>query len=256
MTIRGAIWQFPVSLDIQSNLKAIIRGLQAAKPETLLVMPEGAISGYAPEQDLVSKLDPGAIERAIDTVRNEVKARGVHLVVGTCLHDGGAWRNSSLYIRPDGTISRYDKLNLAMSERGSFMPGNELTVFATRIGGRDTVLGIQMCREIKYPEQWAGVAQKGAAVIAFLNNAVGDESISPIWKSHLVSRAAETQRFILAANNAAPDQKCPSMIISPSGQILADLDPGPEHGACCELDLPLVSDWILGQRRNDLFRVT
>lgn len=49
MTIRGAIWQFPVSLDIQANLKAMIRGLQAAEPETLLVMPEGAISGYAPE---------------------------------------------------------------------------------------------------------------------------------------------------------------------------------------------------------------
>lgn len=141
-----------------------------------------------------------------------------------------------------------------MSERGSFMPGSGINVFPARIGGNDTVLGIQMCREIKYPEQWAAVAQKGASLIAFLNNAVGDESISPIWKSHLVSRAAETQRFVLAANNAALDQKCPSMILAPSGQILAELDPGPEYGAHCELNLSQVSDWVLGQRRSDLFR--
>jgi len=253
MMIHGAIWQFPVSLDIAANLKAIVRGLQTAQPESLLVMPEGAISGYAAERNLVSMFDPAAINRAIETVRNEVTARKVHLVVGACLYDGEAWRNSSLYIRPDGEIGRYDKLNLAMSERGSFKPGHELNVFPTRIGSHETVIGIQMCREIKYPEQWASVAQKGASVIAFLNNAVGDESISPIWRSHLVSRAAETQRFILAANNAAQDQKCPSMIIAPSGHVLEELDAGPEQGRGCELNLSQVSDWVLDQRRADLF---
>lgn len=218
-------------------------------------MPEGAISGYAPEPDLVSRLDSAAIDRAIGTVRNEAKARKVHLVVGACLHDGEAWRNSSLYMRPDGEMGRYDKLNLAISERGSFKSGNELKVFPTRIGSQESVIGIQMCREIKYPEQWAGVAQKGASVIAFLNNAVGDESISPVWRSHLVSRAAETQRFVLAANNAAEDQKCPSMIIAPSGHVLQELDAGPETGGSSELDLSQVSNWVLDQRRTNLSRV-
>jgi predicted amidohydrolase len=189
----------------------------------------------------------------IETVRQEVKNYKVHLVIGACLHDGEAWRNSSLYIRPDGEIGRYDKLNLAISERASFKPGERLTVFPARIRSQDIVIGVQMCREIKYPEQWAAVAQKGASVIAFLNNAVGDQSISPIWRSHLVSRAAETQRFILAANNAAADQKCPSIILAPSGQALHEVPAGPEAGHSCELDLKSVSNWVLDQRRRDLF---
>lgn len=251
--INGAIWQFPVSLDIEANLKAIRRGLIAAEPETLLVMPEGAISGYEPAPNLIDRLDPSAINRAIEMVRSEVRAYKVHLVVGACLYDGEAWRNSSLYIRPDGVVRRYDKLNLAISERGSFKPGNELNVFPTRIASQDVVIGIQMCREIKYPEQWAGLARKGASIIAFLNNAVGDASIAQIWRSHLVSRAAETQRYVLAANNAAEDQKCPSMIIAPSGCILQELDTVSEQGTNCNFDLSSVSNWVLDQRRVDLF---
>jgi predicted amidohydrolase len=253
MKIRGGIWQFPISLNISSNLSAILRGLQTAEAESLLVMPEGAISGYTSEPDLVSRLDPAEINRAIDIVLAEVKRRKVHLLIGTCLNDGEAWRNSSLYMRPDGEMGRYDKLNLAVSERKSFKPGDRVSVFPTRIGSQEVIIGVQMCREIRHPEQWAAVAQKGASIFAFLNNAVGDQSIWPIWRSHLISRAAETQRFVLAANNAADDQKCPSTVIAPNGCVIHEVPAGPEAGHICDLDIDAVSDWVLSQRRTDLF---
>lgn len=253
MKIRGGVWQFSVSLDIQANLKAIVRGLACAEAESLLVMPEGAISGYSPEADLVSRLDRAAIDRAVETVRAEVRRHRVHLIVGACLHDGEAWRNSALYMRPDGEMDRYDKLNLAISERASFKPGDEVKVFPTRIASQDVIVGAQMCREIRHPEQWAAMARKGASVFAFVNNAIGDRDIWPVWKSHLVSRAAETQRYILAANNAALDQKCPSMILAPSGKAILEAPAGVEAAQACELDLRQVSDWVLAQRRMDLF---
>lgn len=67
------------------------------------------------------------------------------------------------------TTSRYDKIDLAISERGNFVPGNELCVFPTRIGSQDTVLAAQMCREIRHPEQWADLGRKGVSIFAFFN---------------------------------------------------------------------------------------
>ena len=57
----------------------------------------------------------------------------------------------------------------------------------------------------------------------------------------MISRAAETQRFILGANNAAPDQKCPSMIVSPAGMVLAEIAIGAEGAAEATLALDEVS---------------
>jgi len=36
-----------------------------------------------------------------------------------------------------------------------------------------------------------------------LNNATGDGHDQMVWKSYLISRAAETQRFVANAKNAA-----------------------------------------------------
>ncbi|MEK7808122.1 MAG: carbon-nitrogen hydrolase family protein, partial [Chloroflexota bacterium] len=76
-----------------------------------------------------------------------------------------------------------------------------------------------------------------------------------VWRSHLVSRAAENQRFVLCANNAHPAQKCPSMIITPSGEVIweklsADVAIG-RH----TLDLSQVSSWYLDQSRRDLLNL-
>ncbi len=53
-----------------------------------------------------------------------------------------------------------------------------------------------MCREVRYPEPWRVLATKGARVFAYVNNAIGSSQGFEVWRSHLISRAAETQRFV------------------------------------------------------------
>ena len=176
-------------------------------------------------------------------------------MIGACIQEDGTWFNATFYMGPNREIWRYDKINLARSERDAFTPGNCLPVHDIMVDGEPVRLGIQMCREVRYPEQWRVLAMQGAQVIGYVNNAVGGRDGHDLWRCHVVSRAAETQRFIVGANNAAPDQICPSLIVAPSGKVLAEAKIGAIAVAEASLDLTEVSDWVLSQARDDVVSV-
>lgn len=113
-------------------------------------------------------------------------------------------------------------------------------------------VGVQICRELRFPEQWAALARRGAQVILHLNNAIGDDRDRSVWKSHLVSRAAETQRFVISANNATPQQTSPTLVVAPDGQVMGEVVSARVETLRVELDLSRVSNWYLDQSRTDI----
>lgn len=256
-SIQAAAVQFRVTMDVPSNVATLEQLIEPLPQDALAVAPEGALSGYLPEPGFVERISTDETAAAAERIAAVCQRKRIHLVAGACVRDeDGAWRNSSLYFGPGGERARYDKINLAQSERGAFVPGNELPALDIVVGGQPVRLGIQMCREIRYPEQWRVLAERGAQVFAYVNNAIGSARGDWLWRAHLISRAAETQRFIVGANNAAPDQTCPTIILAPSGDLIASAPPGSETIALATLDLALVSDWVLGQARGDVVSVT
>lgn len=253
--VQAAVLQFPVTLDVDANLARLLAALERLDAGTLSIGPEGALSGYSSAPDFVTAIDTDATARAIDITRAAAVKRGLHVIVGACLFDDGAWWNASLYMTPDGEIRRYCKINLARSERGTFRSGDRLPVFDSVFDGESVRIAIQMCREIRYPEQWRVLAMKGAQIIAHLNNAIDGRQGHAVWRSHLISRAAEIQRFVLSANNAARDQLCPTMIVEPSGDVQAEMAIGVEGSALARLEISQVSDWVVGQARDDVVAV-
>jgi predicted amidohydrolase len=159
-----------------------------------------------------------------------------------------------LYYGPNQETFVYRKVNLAVHERGAFVAGSKLPVLDITVQGQTVKLGIQLCREIRFPEQWQTLARAGAEIFVYLTNAVGDKTVASVWRSHLVSRAAENQRFVLCANNAHPEQKCPSMIAAPSGQVLWETLSAEPEWVRYELGLAQVSNWYLSQSREDLLK--
>lgn len=253
--MRVAAIQFPVTMDVAQNLGHLEAAVSSLPPGTLAVAPEGALSGYEPRPGLPGRLDDATTLAALEAAQALVARTGVNLVVGACLRAGGLWRNSSFHLDPSGGRLRYDKINLAQSEQGDFAPGDDLPVFDVAVATQPLRLGVQMCREIRYPEQWRVLAGRGAQVVAYVNNAAGSSHGAAVWRAHVVSRAAETQRFVIGANTAAPDQTCPSLIVAPTGAVLAE---APLDGAAtiqAEIDLSQVSDWVLDQARSDVVRV-
>ena len=142
-----------------------------------------------------------------------------------------------LWLYPHGERLIYRKINLANHERGKFSTGSELPVFRLQTPAGEVSIGVQICREIRYPEQWGWLARQGAQIILHLNNAIDDDQYQPVWKSHLVSRAAETQRFVLSANNAAQKQISPTIAIAPNGQVLAEIVSSKSESVRIPLDL-------------------
>jgi predicted amidohydrolase len=248
--------QCPVRMDVGANIRDLDAAVATLAPQTLVVAPEGLLSGYLPEPGFVIKLDEAITTQAIEHVRALAEQTEIHIVAGACVRLDGVWRNSSFYFGPDGRSFRYDKINLARSERNDFKPGNTLPVFDVQWGGGPVRLGVQMCREIRYPEQWRWLAMQGVQVIAYVNNAIGSTDGHDLWRAHVISRAAETQRFVIGANNAALDQTCTTLIVAPSGRVIAEAPVGETTIAAARIELSEVSDWVISQARNDVVAVT
>lgn len=247
--------QFPVTFDIQHNLQEILSFIQQAHHHELIVLPEGAISGYADDPTFLSQLDTKEIEAAMRTLAEIVYQKRVHLVVGSCLFEDDVWWNAGIYFSPQRTRFVYRKVNLALHERAHFSAGSALPVFPIQCEEGNVNIGIQLCREIRFPEQWRALTMRGADLLIYLTNATNPQSLLSVWRSHLVSRAAENQRFVISANAAHPHQHCPTCIIAPSGQILQELLSPHRAILRYTLDLTQNSNWYLSQRRSDIVNI-
>jgi predicted amidohydrolase len=76
-----------------------------------------------------------------------------------------------------------------------------------------------------------------------------------VWRSHLISHAATSQRFVLAANVADPHQHCPSVIVSPRGEVVGELPPAQAGLLRATIDTDDCSDRLLSQRREDVLEL-
>jgi len=228
-------------------------------PGALVVLPEAMLSGYDDDLSGLAALDEGELAAGVRAVAAAAREQRVHVICGTLWPDNGGWFNTALYFGPDGERWMYRKVNLATHERGRLCAGDTLPLLRLPGGGAVT-LGVQLCRELRYPEQWHVLARSGASLLAYLTYAANPAIPAGVWRSHLVSRAAETQRFVVAANVASPAQHCPSMIISPRGEVLAESNLGAEAAQPqvirAELDLGEVSDRVLSQQRADVVDIS
>jgi predicted amidohydrolase len=255
MKVTIAVAQTRVSWDIQRNLASISGALAGTRPGEVAVLPEAAVSGYDDELSGLADLDPESVLTAVDRVAEQARDRKIHLFCGSLLPDGGGWVNSALYLAPDGSRQIYRKVNLATHERGKLLAGSELPVFRLALGKGELAAGVQLCREISFPEQWRYLAGAGAQMFIYLTYAANPAWAPDVWRSHLISHAAASQRFVVAANVADQHQHCPSVVISPRGEILGDLPPAQPGLLRVVIDTDECADTYLSQRREDVVRL-
>jgi len=247
--------QFPVSLSVAENVKAIEQALNHAHPGELVLCPEGCVSGYSLDLTFLHKIDRKAVEYSLSELELQARRRGIHLWVGAVVNEEGAWRNAAFGFTPQGQVHTYYKVNLASHERGTFQPGCGLPLFSLQFEGRSVAVGVQICRELRFPEQWGWLARQGAQVILHLNNAIGNARNRSVWRSMLVSRAAETGRYVLSANNGAEGRQGPTVAIAADGQLLGEIAHRGTATLRASLDLTQVSNWYLDQCRKDVVAI-
>ncbi|MEA2551248.1 MAG: hypothetical protein QOE25_1017 [Actinomycetota bacterium] len=236
----------PLSWDPEANATTILDAVEHVVPGSLVVTPEGSISGYPIDGNFagLDEIDEESQGRALRRLQEAAGLRGLVLCVGVLRRDEGAWVNEAVMLTENGPHI-YRKRNLAEKERAaSFVPGRDLPVFDTPIGR----IGVQLCRELRFPEQWHSLASAGAQVIVHLDAGTADPWVPEVWRSMLVARAHESQRFVVSANCSDERQHAPSLIVHPSGKPLCEVTPAVLSVGHARLDLDEVSDRYLDQR--------
>ena len=256
MQVPVAVAQVPVCWSVPRNLETILAAIGAAGTGTVLVLPEAVLSGYDDQLSGLGALRPGELAEARDAIAAAARAHGVHVFFGTLLPEHGQWWNAAVYCSPAGRSWVYRKVNLAMHERGRLAAGAALPLLRVTLPTGEALAGVQLCREIRFPEQWHCLARQGARVLIYLTYAASPAEPPGVWRAHLISRAAETQRFVLAANVADGRQHCPTMVVSPRGQVLAEAPAGAAATLELTIDLADIRDGYLSQQRDDVVAVT
>lgn len=238
---------------VEQNLKsaADLIASAVATGAKIVVLPENFAALSADAQAKVKLAEnpgEGPIQQFLfDQARNH----GIYLVGGTiplAAQSPGRVRAACLIVGPDGEIrGRYDKIHLfdvalgsgkeQYNESATIEPGERICLIDTPWGK----LGVAVCYDVRFPELFRQMMLQGAQIIA-LPSAFTATTGRAHWEILLRARAIENQCYLIA-----PDQGAGrtlgrqtwghSMIVSPWGDILAELDEQGSGVATAEINL-------------------
>jgi predicted amidohydrolase len=180
------------------------------------------------------------------------KELGIWLNVGSMAVKLNSERmaNRSFLINSEGTIvARYDKIHMFdvdLPDGKSFRESELVTagdcaVVANTPFGR---MGLNICYDIRFPEQQKAEAQEGGATILLVPAAYSIFSGQRTWETFLRARAAENACYIIASGQCGSyengEDGCwgDSMIVSPWGTVVARSEHRDKAGiVVAEIDL-------------------
>ena len=208
-TLRIAVAQSRIEQDIEAN-GAHIRGLldaAAGQGASLVLFPEGALSGYAKAQvSDWATLDWDRLSQELNAVSAHAAQLDLMAVIGAAHAVPGRRPRNSLFALPGGP--RYDKRFLSHTEvTGWYSPGFEPVTF-----DRDGyTFGMTICIEKSFSEPFA--AYEALDVDCILHATYG---MGPVGDVILQGHAATNCLWLAAATPANADDPA-SGIIGPDG---------------------------------------
>ena len=233
-------WARSLEYNLRRTLEFIPRA--AAEGSRVVLFPEATLTGYYfPD---VVRLDPAAIERALDRTRAAAAEAGLWVIVGTLRPTADRWLNLAHVISPRGDIvHEYAKVHLAGRDEQKYCRGGDKLSLFEIDGLRCTLV---ICRDGRHPELYRLPAMLGAQVL-FHPSCSSDEVEAVVWK-RTSGRAQQpvgpnSRMFHCVANTIgqSPDGKQTSsgqsFIREPGGLPLAEAGPYREEMITAVLDL-------------------
>lgn len=220
------------------NLDAIekLAGEAAGSGAHYVLTPEVSVA-FAENREAFAKVaGPFEGNPAIARLGDLAKELGIHLHIGSMAVtlQSGKFANRAILFAPDGSIAAtYDKIHLfdadvegdkAYRESASY-EGGDLAVTADLPGAK---LGFSICYDVRFPALFAALAEIGAELMA-VPAAFTVPTGRAHWEVLLRARAIETGSFVIAAAQGGTHENGRktyghSMIISPWGEIIAEMD--------------------------------
>lgn len=247
--VKLSVIQMTSQPDVEANLSTIEQQLVCLTSdqeplnhqEHLVVLPECCLFfGGADSAQLSLAKETSSSQYLVKSLAALAKKYHAYLVAGSIpllAENGQKFTNSSLLINPSGEIVvRYDKIHL-FDVSVADNEGRYLESKYTQAGDKLALaklpfayLGLTVCYDLRFPELFRSLTVAGADIItvpAAFTKVTGQAH----WQTLLQARAIENQVYIVAAGQEGQHQNGRetwghSMIISPWGEILAELPQG------------------------------
>lgn len=242
--MRIAAAQIVTGEDPQQNLELVRQwtARAAAAGAELVVFPEATQRAFGHRLTPIAEAVDGPWAQEVHRI---AKRHGVVVVVGmftpaSPTEEGKPRvRNTLLGVGPSVVVS-YDKLHLydafGFQESQNVEAGDRVVQFPTR----GLTFGMATCYDIRFPQLFQTHARAGAqATLVPTSWAPGPGKVEQ-WRTLAVARALDSTQYIIAcaqgvpaaagvdAPEGAPTGVGHSMIVSPTGEILAEAGEEPE----------------------------
>ncbi|MGW4241966.1 carbon-nitrogen hydrolase family protein [Nocardia sp. NPDC004722] len=232
-----AVVQFDPYTDTVANLTALRAAVKSASElgAKVVVAPEYSMFATARLDDRVLAAAEPLTGPFVSGLRGIAAEFGVHVVAGVVESGGpdqpaGHVYNTLVVATPDaGFATVYRKVHLydAFGSRESDLliagPLDQCQTFA--VDG--IVFGLQTCFDLRFPEGIRRLAAAGAHVLLLPAQWIPGPGKVDQWTTLLRARAIENTMYVAAADQAAPRGAGTSMIVSPTGAVLAELGDQP-----------------------------
>ena len=170
-SLRIALAQLNVWVgDIEGNARQMVDAATTARDEygaDLVAFPEMALLGYPPDDLLLRRGLPNAIDTALTRLAQEL--RGITAVIGYPEYDDDIIYNAAVVVRDGERIAHYRKQCLpnygVFDERRHYRPGDAPCVF--ELAGRR--VGVTICEDIWEAGPAAQAKAAGAELLVNLN---------------------------------------------------------------------------------------
>jgi predicted amidohydrolase len=241
--LRVTVWQHASALDPAVN-RAALDGLgERADASDLLVLPEAFARDFGePGSDLTPYAEPldGPFAAAVGALaaRHDVAVlAGMFERAG----EGGRPYNTLVLAEPDRQtcyrkIHLYDSFGQRESDTLTAGPVRPVT---TRLGAFR--VGLMTCYDLRFPELARALSADGVDLIVVPAAWVAGPRKVAQWQTLLRARAIENVCWVVAAAQPAPRYCGHSMVVSPTGDVVAEAGEGEEFLAAA-LDLAAVHE--------------
>jgi predicted amidohydrolase len=217
----------------------VVAGAVADRPGPLLVVfPEVFARDFGkPGSDVSSyaeTLDGPFVKRLTDLAGEH----DVTIVAGMfeVSEDPARPYNTLVLVEPDGLRATYRKIHLYDSfgyrESDRLLAGPVDPVVVDVAG---VPVGLMTCYDLRFPELGRALVDRGAELVVVPAAWVAGERKVDHWRTLLTARAVENTVYVAAAAQPGPRYSGHSMVVAPSGDVLAEAD---------ESDGPVVSAGI------------
>lgn len=252
--LRVGLTQWRVTRDIAGNLEVACRMIARAARDgaQLVLLPENALMlGTSAEmREAALDIDGPELTRLADAARES----DVVVVLGGAkrrVPGDDRVRNTAVVFAADGSIvGGYDKVHLFDAQVG----GQTFRASTVESAGDRPVLldlagtlaGLTICYDVRFPELYRKLSRAGAEVL-LIPAAFTEHTGRAHWEVLLRARAIENGAFVVASATvgSGTDVGFPTyghaLVVSPSGEVLADLQEATEACRTVDLDLDCVA---------------